>query len=191
MAALAKPQLIPVCMPRKLLKRWTPDAKKIRETPGLGFLGKLLHDPNLFHLTRHSVSVAFLVGLFVCFLPTPGQIGIAAGAALIVRCNLPIAVALVWLSNPITIPFIAIGAYQVGARLLGRPPTHFDFEPTWEWLTTGFLTVWEPLVLGCITFGVFFGLLGYLMIQWFWRWHVVDRWKQRRKRREQQKSSSG
>ncbi len=172
-------------MPRKLLKRWLPDAKKIRETPRLQFLGKLLHDPNLFHLNRHSVSLAFLVGLFVCFLPIPGQMPVAGAIALIVRCNLAIAVSLVWLTNPITMPVLFYAAYKAGAWMLGRPPVGFSFALSWDWLSTGFLAIWKPFLLGCLMFGIGSGLVGYLMVQGFWRWHVADRWKQRRERRRE------
>ena len=93
-------------MARKFLKRFFPTPAAIKSNPALHFLGDLLHDPNLFHLNRHSVSVAFFVGIFVAFaLPIPGQMAIAAVAALYFRCNLPISVALVWITNPLTIPF--------------------------------------------------------------------------------------
>lgn len=171
-------------MPRKFLKRWLPDPKKVRETQGLQFLGTLLHDPNLFHLNRQSVSIAFMVGLFVCFLPIPGQMPLAAAIALMVRCNLPIAVSLVWLTNPVTMPVMFFTAYKLGAWMLDRPPTQFSFEPSLDWLSTKFLIIWKPLLLGCFTFGVASGLTGYLLIQGLWRWHVAERWKQRRERRK-------
>ena len=189
MAALAGPSEL-LFMPRKLFKRWLPDPKKVRETPGLQFLGKLLHDPNLFHLNRHSVSMAFLVGMFICFVPIPGQMFVAAVTALWLRCNLPITVALVWLSNPLTFPIIFYGAYKLGAWMLQRPPADFSFELSWDWLTSGFLTVWQPLVLGCLTFSVISSVTSYFVVQWFWRWHVTDRWQQRRARRAQQKSDT-
>jgi len=174
---------------RKLLKRWVPDPKKIRETPGLRIVGKVLHDPNLFHLTRHSVSMAFVVGMFICFLPIPGQMPLAALTALWLRCNLPITIGLVWLSNPVTFPVIFYAAYKVGAWMLQRPPAHFSFEWSREWLASGFLTVWQPLVLGCLTFAVVSSVTSYFLIQWFWRWHVSDRWRRRRKHRAQRNSS--
>ncbi|MFC6755273.1 DUF2062 domain-containing protein, partial [Halorubrum tibetense] len=89
-------------MAKKLLKRWMPDPAKIRNHASLQFLGNVLHDPNLFHLNRTSVSRAFFVGIFICFLPIPGQMGLAALCALWFRANLPISAALVWISNPIT-----------------------------------------------------------------------------------------
>ena len=172
-------------MPRKLFKRWSPDPNKIRQAPGMRYFGKLLDDPNLFHLNRHSVSVAFFVGLFICFLPLPGQIPLAAFAALYLRCNLPIAVALVWISNPLTFPFIFYGTYELGSWMLGKHHAPFTFELSWKWLTTGFPAIWQPLVLGCLTASIVSSCLGYGLIQWFWRWHVLDRWHNRKAKRSE------
>ncbi len=170
-------------MPRKTFKRWLPSPQKIRENPALQFLGTLLHDPNLFHLNRHSVSVAFFVGLFVAFLPMPMQIAIAAGGALLFSCNLPIAVALVWVSNPLTFPIIFFACYKLGAQILQIPERNFAFELSFRWLQTEFGSIWQPLLLGCILSGLLFGCIGYVAIQWTWRWHVVKKWEKRKLRR--------
>lgn len=177
-------------MPRKLFKRWSPDPDKIRKAPGLQFLGKILHDPNLFHLNRHSVSVAVFWGLFICFLPMPGQLIMAAVVSIIFHCNLPITFALVWISNPLTFPFIFFVAYRLGVRLLGIEDGSFSFELSWHWLTTGFLHIWQPLVLGSLTMSLFFSCLGYITVQWMWRWHVLDRWQKRREKRQAKKNQT-
>lgn len=171
-------------MPRKLFKRWLPEPAKIRDTQSLQFLGALLHDPNLFHLNRHSVSVAFAVGLFVAFLPIPGQIPLAALAALWLRCNLPLAIALVWISNPLTFPVIFYAAYKVGLWFLDAPYIPFSFELSWHWFSSKFVEIWKPLVLGSLIFSVFFSAAGYLLIQGLWRWSVVQKWKQRARTRD-------
>ncbi|WP_370978742.1 DUF2062 domain-containing protein [Agaribacterium sp. ZY112] len=173
-------------MPRKLLKRWTPDPKDIHGNPALKFLGTMLHDPNLFHLNRHSVSVACFVGLFIAFMPIPGQIPLAALAALRLRCNLPLAVILVWISNPLTMPIIFYLEYKLGSGILMQTGAEFSFDFSWQWFKTVFPSIWQPLLLGSFICSVFFGCVGYLSIQWFWRWHVVDRWKQRQARKKNQ-----
>lgn len=170
-------------MPKKLFQRWMPDPQKIKANPALKFLGVLVHDPYLFHLNRHSVSVAFFVGLFVAFLPIPGQIPLAAMMALFFRCNLPISVALVWISNPLTFPFIFFAAYKVGANILQLPANNFSFELSWDWLMRGFPRIWAPLMLGSLLASLFFSCLGYLGIQWLWRWNVARKWSTRRERR--------
>lgn len=175
-------------MPRKLFKRWIPSHHRIRETRGLKFLGTLLHDPNLFHLNRHSVSVAFFVGLFLAFMPIPMQVPIAAACALVFHCNLPISLTLVWISNPLTFPFIFFACHKLGARILQLPHREFQFELSLSWLQSEFLLIWQPLVLGCLLSGLFFGSLGYVTIQWSWRWHVVKKWESRKLKRLKRKA---
>ncbi len=165
-----------------------PSPQRIRQNPALKFLGTLLHDPNLFHLNRHSVSVAFFVGLFIAFLPIPFQIPLAAAGALVLHCNLPIAVALVWISNPITFPFIFFACYKFGSRILQIPERDFNFELSLQWFQSEFFIIWQPLVLGCLLAGLFFGCSGYVAMQWTWRWHVVKKW-QKRKRERLERSS--
>ncbi|TQV81335.1 DUF2062 domain-containing protein [Exilibacterium tricleocarpae] len=170
-------------MARKLLKRWMPDPTNVKKNPSLHFLGDLRHDPNLFHLNRHSVSVAFFVGVFCAFLPIPGQMPIAAIAALLVRCNLPLAVALVWISNPVTIPPIFFATYELGRWILQTPEIQFSIELSWEWVTTKLVKLWQPLLVGSLLSGIFFGTLGYVTMQLFWRWHVVSNWRKRQQMR--------
>lgn len=170
-------------MARKLLRRFLPTPAAIKDTPALRFLGSLLHDPNLFHLNRHSVSLAFFVGIFVAFLPIPGQMPLAALLALWVRCNLPISVMLVWVSNPITMPAIFFSTYQLGRWLLQSPPVNASLELSWNWLITEFALIWKPLLAGSVLCGLLFGALGYVVMQLFWRWQVTKSWQMRKKRR--------
>ncbi|MYM62710.1 DUF2062 domain-containing protein [Pseudomaricurvus sp. HS19] len=177
-------------MPRKYFKRWLPDPADFRNRPALAFMSNLLHDPNLFHLNRHSVSVAFLIGLFIAFLPIPGQMPLAALFAFWLRCNMPLAVALVWISNPLTMPPLFYATYELGRWLLGSPKMAFTIELSWEWLNTEFTRLWEPLLVGSVLTGVVMGTLGYVSIQLFWRWHVVRSWERRKLRREQARHRS-
>lgn len=170
-------------MARKFIKRWLPDPAIFKERPGLRFLGTLLHDPNLFHLNRHSVSVAVFVGVFSAFLPLLGQTPIAAMLALLFRCNLPISVLLVWISNPITFTPIFFTTYEIGRWVLQTPPIGFSIEFTWEWFNDEFLRIWKPLLAGSVITGLLLGSLGYLAMQGFWYWSVMRNWERRKTQR--------
>lgn len=170
-------------MARNLLKRFIPTPAAIKSNPALHFLGDLLHDPNLFHLNRHSVSVAFFWGIFIAMLPIPGQMAVAAVAALVFRCNLPISVALVWITNPFTMPFFFYLTYQVGRIILQSEPLVFQPQFTLEWITGELSLIWKPLLTGSVVTGLVLGALAYFGMQFYWRWHVNHNWNKRQKNR--------
>jgi uncharacterized protein (DUF2062 family) len=166
-------------MPKKYFKRIMPDHDKIRNHKHLQVFGKLLHDANLWHLNRRSVSGAFANGLFMAFVPVPFQMILAAGAAIIFRVNLPLSVALVWLTNPLTMPPMFYGTYKLGAWLMGTSAGEFNFELSYDWLVTGLAEIWKPFLLGCFVSGTVASILGYITIRLLWRWHIVKAWKAR------------
>lgn len=174
-------------MARKIFKRWMPDPARIKENKAFSFLGEVLHDPNLFHLNRHSVSLAFFFGLFCAFLPTPGQMALGAFFCWYARCNLPITIALIWISNPLTIGPIFFFTYKIGTWLLGTPVVSFEIELSWQWLSTELASIWAPLLVGSLLTGLMSGALGYAGIQLYWRWHVTRHWRNRSLKRAQRK----
>ena len=89
-------------MPKQLIKKYSPDPKKIRKMKGLGFLAKWLGNANLWHIHRYNTAKAFAIGLFWMSIPIPSQMVMAAISAILLRANLPVSVALVWISNPLT-----------------------------------------------------------------------------------------
>lgn len=172
-------------MPKHLIRKFTPNHKKVKEHKHLRLFGRLLHDPNLFHLNRRSVSGAFFVGLFWTFVPIPFQMIGAAATAILARVNLPISVALVWISNPLTIPPIFYFTYQVGLLLMGQETQAVEFQMSLEWITSVFGQIWQPLWLGSLVVGAIAGILGYALMRGYWRWHVIQHLGKRRRRRLQ------
>jgi len=170
-------------MPRRLIKRYLPDPHKIRDHRHLRCLGPLLHDPNILHLNRRSVSGAFAVGLFFAFWPVPFQMLLAAVGAILTRVNLPISVALVWVTNPLTIPPMFYFAYLVGTWILGAPAVGGGFEFTPEGIGQELAEIWKPLLLGSLVCGVVSATVGYFAIQLIWRRMVQRSWERRRRRR--------
>jgi uncharacterized protein (DUF2062 family) len=174
-------------MPKKLIKRLMPNHDRIRSHKHLKVFGTLLHAPNLFHLNRRSASGAFAVGLFCAFVPLPGQMIMAAAAAILLRVNLPLSVALVWLTNPITVPPMFYGAYRLGAWLMGREFHEIESELSMEWLAGEMGQIWEPLLLGSLILGTLSAIIGYLTIRGLWRLHIISHLKERKLRRAERK----
>lgn len=177
-------------MPRKLIKKYMPDEQKLKSNRYLSWLGSYIHDPNLWHLTRKSVSKAFFVGLFCAFIPLPSQMVIAAIAALFVRSNLPISVGLVWITNPITIPPMFYFAYWIGTLMVGADAQQVEFVMSIDWLTAELSHIWLPLLVGSLACGIVSGTLGYFLMQGFWVWQVNKSWRKRKFRRFKKKSTN-
>jgi len=144
----------------------------------------MFQDPNLWHLNRHSASGAFGIGLFFAFWPVPFQMWLSAFAAIPLRVNLPLSVATVWLTNPLTMPPIFYGAYKVGAWVLGTDVGEFEFQLSWEWLMGSINTIGPAFLLGCMICSVVFGSVGYATMNFLWRRSVIKSWQARRAKRQ-------
>ena len=173
-------------MPRELLKRYMPNPERIKRTRSLRFLGDILHDPNLWHITRHSVARAMACGLFVAMLPIPMQMLVSAFAAILIRANLPISVGMVWLTNPITMPPVFFAQYTIGTLLLGAPERGMPMELSLTWLTTEIQHIWQPMLVGSLLTGVVAASIGYFGTLLYWRFWVSRNWKRRKLRRRRQ-----
>ena len=155
----------------------------MREFKSLHVLGDWIYATNLWHINRYSASMAFFVGLFVAFMPIPGQMLLAALLAVMLGCNLPLSVGLVWITNPVTMPAIFFMAYKVGALLIDVPVKEVEFDLSIHWLANSLDNIWRPFLLGCLVCGLFSGSMGYFVISLLWRWRVVRLWKERKARR--------
>ncbi|WP_026375106.1 DUF2062 domain-containing protein [Aestuariibacter salexigens] len=176
-------------MAKKIIKRFLPDHQTIKKHRYLSVFGKLLHDPNLWHLNRKSAAGAFGIGLFFAFWPVPFQMWLSAALAIPLRVNLPLSVATVWITNPFTMPPIFYGAYKVGVLLLGTPHREFSFELSWTWLMESVGTIGPAFLLGCLVCGMAFGLAGYLSLNWLWRFSVRKAWQARLLKRQRKLSA--
>lgn len=173
-------------MPRRFIKRYLPDPHKLRGYKSLDMLGERLHDPNLWHLNRRSVAGGLGLGVFVAFIPTPMQMLISAFLSFWLRVNLPLAVAAVWITNPLTMPVIFFSSYKFGNWLLYLLPEFEWLDPeasgVVSWLLNQLGTFGGPLLLGSLTLGAILGFTTYIVIRLVWRWHLVTAHRDRRQR---------
>ena len=155
-------------MPRKFLKKFMPDPHEIKNNKALRIFGSLLHDPNLWHMNRRSIAGAFMVGLFFAWWPVPFQMVLAAGGAILLRTNLPMSVALVWITNPLTMPPMFYFAYVVGTWIIDVPEMAFSVELSMEWLMNELSLIWKPFLTGCLVLGIISSAAGYFGINYIW-----------------------
>lgn len=141
----------------------------------------MLHDPNLWLLNRRSAKGAFGIGLFFAFWPVPFQMVLAAAAAIPLRVNLPLSVATVWVSNPITMPPLFYLAYLIGSTVLGTEMSSFVFELSWAWVAQSISSFGPAFLLGCFICSVVSATVGYFALDWLWRWSVIKAWEERQR----------
>lgn len=175
-------------MDRRLIKRFVPNPDRIREIRALAFLGRLLHEPNLWHINRHSVSRAFLLGVFWCFIPMPFQSIPAAATAIWFNANLPLTIIVLWISNPVTMGPMLYGSYVIGTWVLGKPAEATEFKMEWAWLSERLVEVGIPLYIGALLMAVVFSLATYVVIQYLWRRRVRVLWHRREAKRQARKA---
>ena len=176
-------------MPKSLFRRYLP--RNSRELDRGGSLrrviGQRLLDANLWHLNRRSIAGGMAIGLLLAWIPIPFQMVPAALLAIALRVNLPTAVVLVWVSNPLTWGPMYWSAYRLGIWLLGREPAELDeidFEPEPAWLFDEMLAIWQPLLLGCAILAAISAGAAYALTRIVWRLHIVSGLAERRRLRK-------
>tara|TARA_B110000444_G_scaffold207758_1_gene201875 strand:+ start:1982 stop:2341 length:360 start_codon:yes stop_codon:yes gene_type:complete len=118
-------------------------------------------------------------------LPIPGQMFTAVALAIIFTANLPISFALIFVTNPLTMPAVFYGAYKLGAWIIGTDPIDVEFQASWTWFTQSLEDIWVPLVVGSQVLGILLAGLGYLVIDGLWRNAIKRQWEARRRKRNQ------
>lgn len=146
-------------------------------------LGDRILHKNLWSPTRESLARAWLVGWPITVIPLlPGQSLFAAVAALLVRGNMILCIALQFLSNPFTAPVHLSTCYLVGEMMRGKPPQKVwkdvevkvkilsrtdELKDNWSHLLT--LRDVTSLYLGAAVVGMVGGAIGYAVILGTWR----------------------
>jgi uncharacterized protein len=179
-------------MPRKYFRRYLPSHEQVRQNRFIGWFGRFLHHPNLWHLNRASVSGGVAVGLFAGLIPGPLQMLTAAMLSVLLRVNLPVALITTLYTNPFTIVPLYVVAYFLGSILTGKSPGAMVRPPDFDWSAMGasirVLVDWSlslglPLAVGLVTLAVSLAVIGWFLVQIAWRAWVVTQWRRRRLRR--------
>lgn len=184
------------------LKRLLPTPESVRNNRWLRWMGPIVHHPRVWHFSRKGIAAGLAIGIFFGLLIPIAQIPFAAGLAVILRANLPVAMASTLVTNPVTFGPVYYAAYQLGKWILGDPAVPDEEVPPMEVPpelieggSVGLLaslqavfeyvtTVGKPLVLGLAIMAVACGLAVY------WLSSLVLAWRVRRNRQRRLRSRS-
>ena len=123
---------------------------------------------------RKMVSKGVFIGLFIAFIPMPMQMLAVVALMPFTRFNVPIGLAMCWLSNPFTMPPMYYMEYLTGAFLLGT-----EMEPvemTLEWFNDNIGKIFIPLYVGTAFYSILGSISGYYLVNHFWK-SSVHRYK--------------
>ncbi len=166
-------------MPRRFLRKITPRGETLRQHWLLKPFSRFFGDPRLWSLQRRTVTPAFGAGLFICFVPLPIHIPLAAITAIFCRIHIPTIMLTLLVMNPLTFAPLFYLAYKIGVIVTGAPELPFAFERSLSWLRDGLGPRWKPFLVGCAVTGALLGLIGYALFDVAWRYAVRKRYRER------------
>lgn len=170
-------------MPRRFFRRISAEFPRDREYPWyLRPFEVLLRHPSFFAVSRRSITGAVWLGLFIGLLPLPLQTVIATLAAILFRVNLPVAVAAVFVTNPLTWVPVYIFEYQLGILMLELPREAFSIEMSWRWVLEELPRYWRPLLLGSLVTATLVASTAYVFVSVAWRLTVAARYRRRQRK---------
>ena len=166
-------------MPRRFFRRVSRQYLRNERPWYLRPFDALLAHPTFFSISRRSIAGAIWIGIFVGLMPLPGQTLIALLAAMLFRVNLPVAGIATWVTNPITMVPFFYWEHRLGTLILDLPIEQIDIDLSLDWVTSGFLTIWKPLLLGAFISATIVASLTYVLTSVTWRLIVAYRYKRR------------
>jgi len=166
-------------MIRKVLKK-TSNHPKLKE-----FLKKYKIPREYFSTSRKMIARGVWLGLFIAFIPMPMQMAAVLLFVPFFRFNVPVALAMCWLSNPITMPFMYYMEYLTGSYLLGIEPE--PVELTLEWFTDNIDDIFIPLYFGTAIYSIFGSTAAYLLVNFLWKDSVYKEKEGKKEARDKSK----
>lgn len=156
------------------LKKWMrplPRRSNIHRYPVLKWFAKTAYDRSyLWSFKGNAMAQALFWGIWIAMLPIVGiQMLVVFFLALIVRANLPLIVALQWISNPLTMAPIYFADYEIGLLILELFGVDYGrnklLTAEFDWSGMEFADLWElvdtfpPMMVGGSVVGISLGVL--------------------------------
>lgn len=156
--------------------RFLKHPRKLRERPVMRWFARHFLDKQVWKPTQHTFAGGMAVGSFITLQLLPIQMPTATILCAIFRVNIPIALALCWVSNPVTVPILVPLEYAIGKWFLAfytavptTPfPDHLPDSAVEAWMV---LKEHAPVMLiGGVVLGAVCAVLGYVISWAVWGW---------------------
>ncbi len=145
--------------------------KKISKSDKLkDFIAKYKIPSEYLSTNRKMVARGVTLGLFIAFIPMPMQMLAIIAFMPFFKFNVPLGLAMCWISNPFTMPFIYYAEYLTGSFFLGVEPE--PVQMTIEWFSKNIDNIFIPLYTGTFFYSIIFSSLFYWLINHFWKGSV-------------------
>jgi uncharacterized protein (DUF2062 family) len=142
-----------------------------KKASGKGKLDTFLEKYNLprayFNINRKMITRGVFIGLFWGFIPMPMQMLAVVATTPFIRFNVPIAIAMVWLSNPFTMPPMYYMEYLTGNLILGKEGID-NIELTLTWFSNNMGDIFLPLYVGTAFYSIVVSGFIYFLLNWLW-----------------------
>ena len=112
------------------------------------------------------------------------QMAVAAILAIMARVNIPVAVLVVWITNPLTMVPLFYLAYRLGAAMLDMPIELWPSEHSLLDMSQGIGGVWKATLYGGVVLGLSVATVAYISVSIIWQASTAIRYRERKQRRK-------
>ncbi|MBX9599140.1 MAG: DUF2062 domain-containing protein [Burkholderiales bacterium] len=149
----------------KGLKKYIPSRETVENYKMLSFLSRHFRGRDyLWEFNQSTVTRATWIGVFWAIMPMPLQMLPAVFFSILLRGNVLVAIAWVWISNPFTMLPILYASYYLGCHTLGIEFSANAVSANIHHLASNWHLILLPLVLGAIILGIIASLLSSLLV---------------------------
>lgn len=165
--------------------RFFKHPRKLKTRPLMRWFARHFLDKRVWRPTQHTFAGGMAVGMFITLQLLPIQMPSAAILAAVFRVNIPIAIVMCWLSNPVTMAALVPLEYEVGkwalaliTRVPSTPfPDRFPEDMAEMWLA---LREHAPVMLfGGVVLGALLAPVSYILS--YGIWGGLERWNRYRR----------
>ena len=174
-------------MPRRFFKKLSRQRHHLRSRWYMRPFQFVFGDAAYWGLNRRNVTRAVALGFFIAFLPPfiPHTL-MALLCAIFLRINIPVTLAAIFITNPVTMLPLYYAAYWVGCHVLGLIPVTKGIlmsAGAKHWLLQLKGPILEPLVVGCLLLGLIAAVVGYVVLGLSWHLSLVYKFYKRKQLR--------